>query len=107
MLRSCVMCTIRKRDRRQNHHGQDRHAPGLAEAGRQLEAAGSAGIQTGLIACFIVMAVLDTAIYAPGGAAVMDHRAEPGDDDLSVVPDEGAQARITSSNLALAPGPRA
>ena len=53
------------------------------------------------------MAVLDTAIYAPGGAAVMDHRAEPGDDDLSVVPDEGAQARITSSNLALAPGPRA
>jgi hypothetical protein len=53
------------------------------------------------------MAVLDTAIYAPGTAAVMDHRVEPDDDGLSVAPYNGAQARITSSNLALAPVPRA
>jgi len=45
--------------------------------------------------------------YAAAAATVMDHRVEPGDDDLSVAPDEGAQARITASNLALAAGPRA
>jgi hypothetical protein len=53
------------------------------------------------------MAVLDTAIYASGTAAVMDHRVEPGDDEFSVAPYNGAQARITASNLALAAGPRA